>query len=93
MEINHTANIKRIAKDKGIQLYELAEKLEITKETLSRLINGTNPTISTIEKFARVLNVEPSEILFGIKDKPFEPGNHVCPHCGKKINICISLEE
>jgi transcriptional regulator with XRE-family HTH domain len=92
MKIDHTANIKRIAKEKGIQLRDLAERLEITKETLSRLINGGNPTIKTLEKFANILDVDIKEILFG--PEPAEPptAKHICPHCQKEINIKINLE-
>lgn len=85
MIIDHTTNIKRIAREKNIQLKDLAERLEITKETLSRVINGENPTIKTLEKFATALNVDISEILFGPQDP--EPPKHICPHCGKEIKI------
>ena len=74
-------------------MQDFAQMLDIHPISLSRAINQDYPQLQTVEKYARVLNVEPSEILFGIKEKPFEPGNHVCPHCGKKINICISLED
>lgn len=94
MELNYTANIKRIAKEKGLQLKDLAITLDITRETLSRLINNENPTIATVEKIAKALNVEPSEILFGIKDDPQhqEQQNNICPHCGKKIKITLQPE-
>lgn len=92
MEVNYTANIKRIAKEKGIQLKDLATTLNITKETLSRLINNENPTLNTIKKMADALNVEPSEILFGIKDNNQQQPNNICPHCGKRIKISIEPE-
>lgn len=92
MEVNYTANIKRIAKEKGIQIKDLAQALNITKETLSRLINNENPTLNTVKKIAIALNVEPSEILFGIKDNNQQQPNNICPHCGKKIKISIEPE-
>lgn len=94
MKLNYTANIKRIAKGKGLQLKDLAEVMNVTKEGLSRLINNDNPTLNTVEKFAKALDVEPSEILFGIKDDPRhqEQQNNICPHCGKKIKITLQPE-
>lgn len=90
--MDHTANIKRITKEKGIQIKDLAATLEMTKENLSRLINSDNPTLKSIEKIAAALNVEPSEILFGIKDNNQQQPNNICPHCGKKIKISIEPE-
>lgn len=90
--MDHTANIKRITKEKGIQIKDLAATLEMTKENLSRLINSDNPTLKSIEKIAIALNVEPSEILFGIKDNNQQQPNNICPHCGKRIKISIEPE-
>lgn len=49
--------VKEICKEKGLQMQELADKLGITRITLTRNISG-NPTISTLESIAAALNVE-----------------------------------
>lgn len=85
MELNYTANIKRILKDKGLQVKDLAEMLKITSISVSRLINQETPQLQSVLKLAEVLNVEPSEILFGIKEE--HTNKHTCPHCGKEIKI------
>lgn len=88
MYFNHVDNIKQICRAKGIQMKDLAEKLGINPITLSRNISG-NPTLGTIEKLATALDVEPSEILFGIKDNQQE--KHVCPHCNMEIKVKVEL--
>ena len=42
---------------------ELAEKMEIAPESLSRAING-NPQLSTIKKIAECLNVEVMDLFY-----------------------------
>lgn len=54
--------VKEICKEKGIQMQELANRLGITRITLTRNING-NPTISTLENIAHALGVEVSELF------------------------------
>lgn len=49
--------VKEICKVKGVQMQELADRLNISRVTLTRNING-NPTIETLEKIAAVLDVE-----------------------------------
>lgn len=49
--------IKEICKEKGLQMQELADKLGITRITLTRNISG-NPTISTLKSIAAALNVD-----------------------------------
>lgn len=47
-------NIKEIIKDRGLTMQDVADKLEITRDTLTRNING-NPTVETLHKIANVL--------------------------------------
>lgn len=92
MQLDFTNNIKRLLKEKGIKIKDFAEMLNITPESLSRAINQEFPQLQTIKKMAEVLNVEPSEILFGIKDNDQQQPNNICPHCGKRIKISIEPE-
>ena len=43
--------VKEICKEKGITIQELADNMEMKRESLSRAING-NPTLETLEKIA-----------------------------------------
>ncbi len=56
MQINLSQRVKDICKEKGITLKELAEKMKIAPESLSRAING-NPQLSTLENIANALDV------------------------------------
>lgn len=48
--------IKELAKQKGMSMEEMADKLGINRVSLSRNING-NPTVETLNKIAYVLGV------------------------------------
>lgn len=54
--------IKEIAKEQGLQLIELAEKLGVTYNTFNRNITG-NPTVETLQKIADALNVHITELF------------------------------
>ena len=56
--------LKEIRKEKKISQEELAYRSEITLSQIARIETvRINPTISTIFKIARALNVTPSEIF------------------------------
>lgn len=54
--------VKEIIKNKGLTMQEFAESLGITRDTLTRNING-NPTIDTLQKIADALNVNFLELF------------------------------
>ena len=79
--------VKEICKEKGITIQELADNMEMKRESLSRAING-NPTLETLEKIATALGVNITELF----DQPKNNTTGImCPHCGKNINIKIEL--
>lgn len=73
--------VKELCKEKGLQMQELADKLGITRITLTRNISG-NPTISTLENIAAALGVTVPELF-----APQPTNTITCPHCGKPIRI------
>jgi transcriptional regulator with XRE-family HTH domain len=75
--------IKEICKEKGILFKDLVARLGITDVGLRQSLQG-NPTIGTLEKIAKVLDVEVTELF-----APPKQGVVSCPHCGKPINIKI----
>ena len=77
--------VKEICKEKGITIQELADNMEMKRESLSRAING-NPTLETLEKIASALGVNISELFDQPKNNT---AGLTCPHCGKNINIKI----
>ena len=77
--------VKEICKEKGITIQELADNMEMKRESLSRAING-NPTLETLDKIATALGVNISELF----DQPKNNTTGIaCPHCGKNINIKV----
>ena len=82
------SRIKELLKERGITISNLAEQIGTTQTSLSRAVgeNG-NPTYDTLNKIAKVLDVDMSE-LFKSNSLAL-----TCPHCGKKINIKIEKGE
>ncbi len=57
-------NIQKIRESKGISQQELAAKCNFEKSNMSRLEAGrVNPTLSTLEKVAKALDVSLAEIF------------------------------
>lgn len=55
--------VKEVAKEKGVTITELAEKLGIAQVSLSRAINGNNPKLETLKKIAHALNVDVRDLI------------------------------
>lgn len=78
--------IKAIVASKGMTLKQLADKMEITPQTLGGIVNEkNNPNISTLEKIAEALDV-PLASLFTDYLAP-NPATIICPQCGSRIDI------
>ena len=82
-------DVKTIAREKGMTMEQIAQRLGITKGGLSKALNG-NPTLKTLRAVAEVLQV-PVSALFADESPvtDMEKEKYVCPHCGKPINIKI----
>ena len=82
--------MKEVMAERNITSAKLAELLNVSKATISNLINNkTMPSIDTLERVAEVLNVSFIELFYQDESKP-EPSNGItCPHCGKPITIKI----
>jgi len=57
-------NLKRIRTKKAISQGDIARELGVSRGFVSTIENGkTNPTLSTISKIAKALNVSTNELL------------------------------
>ncbi|MDP3988850.1 MAG: helix-turn-helix transcriptional regulator [bacterium] len=57
-------NLKRIRTEKGITQGDIVRKLGVSRSFVSNTENGkTNPTLSTISKLAKALEVSSDELL------------------------------
>lgn len=56
--------VKSICKQQGLTLKQLAERMDVSPETVTRILseNG-NPTLSTLVNIAKALNVEVFELF------------------------------
>nr|DAQ34852.1 MAG TPA: Helix-turn-helix XRE-family like protein [Caudoviricetes sp.] len=82
--------IKEVLKEQGVTINELADKMGISRVTLSTQINGTANIVS-YEKIATALNV-PMWQLFASPEEVQPKTDSLtlsCPHCGKNINIKV----
>ena len=62
MENNLSLSVRMLCRKQGITMRQLAEKMQIAPESLSRAING-NPQLSTIQAIAKNLNVEVASLF------------------------------
>ncbi len=64
MDKTLSSRVKELCSEQGITLKQLAEKMAIKPESLSRALNG-NPHLSTMENIANALGVGVAELLTG----------------------------
>lgn len=77
--------IKEILKERGITINELADKLGISRVTLSTQINGTANIVS-YEKIATALNVPMWQLFASPEEVTKETKSELCPHCGQRYH-------
>lgn len=78
-------NIKRAIKEHGLEVREVAKRMEITPTGLSQHING-NPSVEVLERIASAIGCNILELF----DQPKNNTTGIaCPHCGKNINIKV----
>ena len=76
-------NIKKAIKEHGLEVREVAKRMEITPTGLSQHING-NPSVEVLERIASARGCDISELFEQPKSDSL---SLTCPHCGKNINI------
>lgn len=65
-----STRVKELCSERGLTLKELAEKMGIKPESLSRALGG-NPQLTTLENIANALGVGVAELLNG--GRSYEP--------------------
>ena len=71
-------NIEHILKREKISKVDLAKRMDVSREYLYRILDG-NPTLETLEKLAKALNIPIRELF------PEDDNSITCPNCGKKF--------
>lgn len=55
-------NVKKVIKEKGLSVQEVADRMNISRVGLSQHING-NPSVEVLERIAEALNVSIKELF------------------------------
>lgn len=77
--------IKEAIKRNGTSVNELADKMGISRVTLSTHING-NPSTEILLRIADAIGCPVTELFEQSKSDSLAL---TCPHCGKNINIKV----
>lgn len=65
-----TTRIRDVRQDKGLTLSDVAKRLDTTPATVSRWEREPNRvTVPVLSNLARVLDVDPSELLSGVRQR------------------------
>ncbi len=82
--------IKDVCKEKGIMINELADKVGMSRVSISAINAGRqNATIETLSKIANVLEVKIEE-LFAPKG---DTTHFLCPCCGAELQLVEKRKE
>lgn len=77
--------IKEAIKEHGTSINEVAEKMGISRFTLSTHVNG-NPSTEILLRIADAIGCPITDLF----EQPKKDGfSLTCPHCGKNINIKV----
>lgn len=76
--------IKELLKNRHLNISELAESINVQRESLSRIINGASTSAETLQRIADALNVHISELF----EKESPDDNVIrCPNCGTELEV------
>lgn len=81
-------NIKKVIKEKGYTIEQVATEMGVNRVTLFQTISR-NPTIKTLQRIADVIKCDVSDFFLDEIEK--KESTFVCPHCGKPINVDVTL--
>jgi transcriptional regulator with XRE-family HTH domain len=79
-------NVEELLKKRGLSKAAFADMIGAKRQNINSLLK--NPTLESIEKFAKALDVETWE-LFASKEEIIKEDENVitCPICGTKIEF------
>ena len=85
-------NVRDISKRKGLQIKDIATRMGMAPESLSRSLHG-NPTLSTLYSLAQALDVPVSRLLAQGGDRESEDILGVVMFGKKKTRVVKDLED
>ena len=85
--------VKSICKQQGITLKELAERMSVTPEVITRMLSDNgNPTLSTLMNMAKALNLPVYELFDDFDKKKLVRGYVETEDKVYRINTLSDLE-
>lgn len=81
------AEIKRNIKKHGFTSAVIAEKMGVTAQAFSQIVNG-NPTLSKLCEIADAMNISVSELLNAEEETAaLHSTTCICPKCGARLRL------
>ena len=75
--------IKDVLKEQNVTAKELAERVGISRENMTNIINEkSRPSFDTLVKISEAINVPLSELFSDSQKTSF-----ACPNCGAKLEL------
>lgn len=78
--------VTECCKAKGLTLQDLADRLGVARSTLANTLTKKNPTLDTLEKMAKALDVKVCDLIDEEKNAV------VCPNCGIEIPLEVKVK-
>ena len=85
--------IKQAIKESGSSVGELAQKMGVSRQAISRQINGANITVETVQKIADALGLPVGQLFDQTPPTEADHNTITCPHCGAKLEINLSISD
>ena len=83
-------NVQKRLKALKMSQNDLADSLGVSRQTLHYYFNG-NITLSKLAEIARILGVQPYELIRPQEDTTTKPEHQenalICPYCGNKLGV------
>lgn len=76
-------DIKRVIKEKGFTINQVADMMGKNRVTLSQTISR-NPTVETLQKIADTIGCKVGDFF---ADDVSHSDSFICPHCGTRFRL------
>ena len=78
-------DVKSIIKQKGYTIEQVAEKIGVTRVTLSQNLSR-NPTVATLQRVADAIGCKVGDFFLD-ESSSEDPNTIICPKCGAKFEL------
>ena len=80
--------VSELIKQKGFTIQDIADKINVSRQSLANTLTKGNPTCETLERIAKALNVPVWELFVNPNELNKSVSNTAnCPHCNKPIKL------